>query len=94
MNKITTPKKQYVGINMLVQAAEAMRDTHMARMNLRINRERIEITGRAGNITIEQGMLEHRPVTISTFRLNETAAYIIYGLTVKSVFEDAAELLF
>ena len=94
MNKIQSPKREYVGINMLTQAAEAMRDTHMARMNLRINRERIEITGRAGSITIEQGMLEDRAVTISTFRLTGTAAYIMYGLSVKSVFEDATELLF
>lgn len=94
MNKTQSPKREYVGINMLTQAAEAMRDTHMARMNLRINRERIEITGRAGSITIEQGMLEDRAVTITTFRLVGTATYIMYGLTVKSVFEDAAELLF
>jgi hypothetical protein len=85
--------RKWAGINMLARLSTALQAVPLHRLEIRANRERIDIGGRAGHIVIEQGMLEDRAVTVTTYHLIGTAAYIMYGLTVEQVFEDANELL-
>ena len=78
---------------MLARLSTALQAVPLHRLEVRANRERIDINGRSGHIIIEQGMLEDRAVTITTFHLIGTAAFIMYGLKIEEVFEDANELL-
>jgi hypothetical protein len=85
--------RKWAGINMLARLSTALQAVPLHRLEIRANRERIDINGRSGHIIIEQGMLEDRAVTVTTYHLIGTAAYVMYGLTVEQVFEDANELL-
>jgi hypothetical protein len=85
--------RKWAGINMLARLSTALQAVPLHRLEVRANRERIDINGRSGHIIIEQGMLEDRAVTITTFHLIGTAAFIMYGLKIEEVFEDANELL-
>jgi hypothetical protein len=85
--------RKWAGINMLARLSTALQAVPLHRLEIRANRERIDINGRSGHIIIEQGMLEDRAVTVTTYHLIGTAAYIMYGLTIEQVFEDANELL-
>jgi hypothetical protein len=85
--------RKWAGINMLTRLATALQAVPLHRLEIRANRERIDIGGRAGHIIIEQGMLEDRAVTVTTYHLTGTCAYVMYGLTIEQVFEDANELL-
>jgi len=85
--------RKWAGINMLARLSTALQAVPLHRLEVRANRERIDIGGRSGHIIIEQGMLEDRAVTVTTYHLIGTAAYVMYGLTIEQVFEDANELL-